>query len=1039
MNLIAILSIIASLSCLLLGNYVYYKNTRSHLNRVFMLLCLVAAFWSFCEYGFRQTDKYEIALFWIRVSAVWAFLPALVLHYILLLIEKSEFTKSKYFYLLVYLPAVGFFLLDLTTDLLGGTPAKVSWGWTYTIPDNKIILALGIIWSFGIIFLAIILGFTYYTKLTTTVQRRQTQYVLIGLASPLFIGALTELLLPLFEVNVPDCTTPALILGCISVAYGVWKYRLFVLTPEIASNDIIAEMSNFLILIDQNGKITTVNQATLNLLGYPEKELLNHSFKIIFTDPAIIYELSQKATLTMVNPVHNIENVPTTLKSKTLLTIPVLISASLVYNQDRSQFGIVVVGSHLTQKRLVELKLKESEEKYRDLFENANDLIQSVYSDGRFQYVNRAWRETLGYNDEDIHYLNFFDIIHPSYQEKSRQLFEQLINGDKVSNIETVFVAKDGREIMVEGSADCKFLNGKLHVTRAIFRDITERRQIEAALLEHKRRYDLATSAGKVGVWEWDLMTQTMYLDPKLKKMLGYSDHEIQNQYNHWYQLIYPADRAKTMQAVKDYQNGRTAQFEVEHRMLHKDGSIRWMLARGSTCNAQPSDRNQIIGTSTDITALKQAEQALHEAHEKLEKRVAERTAELVQSNQLLRTEIAERKAAEIKMQSYLNDLNFLEQAAIRFSELSPDEDIYQLIAQQLKKLTGRAIIFINSYDKITNTLSIRAIQGLGKFEDFIVKTLGRHPIGMSFTMNNEAAREGIGSGKLVKVPGGLFELSFGQVPKALCELFEKTLGLGELYTMGFTRQREIFGNGVIVTRSVDDIKNPGIIETFINHASVALQRKRGEEQINASLLEKEILLREIHHRVKNNLQVISSLIFLQSKKIKDAKAIELFKETQNRVRSMALIHEALYNAKDFAHINIEEYIRNLTNHLFRLYEVKNRVIRLKINMRNISLSIDTAVACGMIINELVSNSLKYAFPVQAEGSIRIELSSTSNNSYKLIVGDDGIGFQEKIDLEQPMTLGLQIVNTLVDQLKGSMKIELRQGVLYEISFRDIK
>ena len=215
-------------------------------------------------------------------------------------------------------------------------------------------------------------------------------------------------------------------------------------------------------------------------------------------------------------------------------------------------------------------------------------------------------------------------------------------------------------------------------------------------------------------------------------------------------------------------------------------------------------------------------------------------------------------------------------------------------------------------------------------------------------------------------------------------------------------------------------------------------ERKRAEEQIKASLGEKEVLLKEIHHRVKNNLQVVSSMLFLQSRSIKEEETVEMFQESRNRVRSMALVHERLYQSPDLARIDFAEYARNLTSYLFRSYGVHSNVIQLKVNVDDVFLSIDTAVPCGLILNELVSNSLKHAFPDGREGEIRIELGSDDDNRFTLMFGDNGVGFPEDLDFRNTESLGLQLVNNLVHQLEGTIELDRSGGTAFKITFAEL-
>jgi len=197
-------------------------------------------------------------------------------------------------------------------------------------------------------------------------------------------------------------------------------------------------------------------------------------------------------------------------------------------------------------------------------------------------------------------------------------------------------------------------------------------------------------------------------------------------------------------------------------------------------------------------------------------------------------------------------------------------------------------------------------------------------------------------------------------------------------------------------------------------------QRKQAEAQIKESLREKEVLLQEIHHRVKNNLQVISSLLDLQSLHIKEPKMLEMFRDSCNRVKSMALVHENLYQSKNYAKVNFREYIESLMMNLFQVYGVKGDRMTLEQEIDIVALNIDTAIPCGLIINELVSNALKHAFPDKNPGLISILFKVNKEQHYTLIVRDNGKGLPSCFNINSLNTLGLQLVDILRSFLSGS-------------------
>jgi PAS domain S-box-containing protein len=212
--------------------------------------------------------------------------------------------------------------------------------------------------------------------------------------------------------------------------------------------------------------------------------------------------------------------------------------------------------------------------------------------------------------------------------------------------------------------------------------------------------------------------------------------------------------------------------------------------------------------------------------------------------------------------------------------------------------------------------------------------------------------------------------------------------------------------------------------------------RKLAQERILASLREKEMLLKEIHHRVKNNLQIISSLLNLQMAHIDDKKLIPLFRKSQNRVRTMALIHEKLYRSDNLAYIDFGAYLRDLANSLFRSYHTSASRARLDIDAEPITFGIDTAVPCGLLLNELVSNALKYAFPDGREGTVRIELHQNDEKTCTLIVADTGVGLPDGFDIQQTETLGMELIRSLAKQLDGTLEVGNDGGARFVITFK---
>lgn len=239
------------------------------------------------------------------------------------------------------------------------------------------------------------------------------------------------------------------------------------------------------------------------------------------------------------------------------------------------------------------------------------------------------------------------------------------------------------------------------------------------------------------------------------------------------------------------------------------------------------------------------------------------------------------------------------------------------------------------------------------------------------------------------------------------------------------------------VWESFDEVITVPITKMALqSRVHVLLQTRRLSVEVNQLLQDKEMLMKEIHHRVKNNLMVISSLLSLQSRYIKDEATREIFKESETRAKSMALIHDRLYRSGDLKSIDFPDYIRSLTRDIFNTYVTRRGRIQLQMNVQDVMVDVNSAVPLGLIINELVTNSLKYAFPDDRDGIIRISFHE-DGDEYALEIGDDGIGIPADFDIEKSDSLGMLLVNSLTSQIQGELELKRDPGTTFIIKFRE--
>lgn len=387
----------------------------------------------------------------------------------------------------------------------------------------------------------------------------------------------------------------------------------------------------------------------------------------------------------------------------------------------------------------------------------------------------------------------------------------------------------------------------------------------------------------------------------------------------------------------------------------------------------------EIVAIYNDISDKKKAEEDLQLLYQDLESQVKNRTIQLKESNQILEEEIVQRSIAEETLLQTLSLLN---------ATLNSTEE---------------GLLVIDNSGSITK-FNRQFIQ-MWNIPESIIKERDKTPV-VGYIMSRVKNPEPF-IYKIQEIYDTSDSSDFDVIELQDDQIFE-----------WYSKPQKI-ENDVI-----------GRVWSF-HDVTVRVQM---EHQIEKSLREKEMLLKEVHHRVKNNMQVISSLLYMQERKIQNEQAKEILRESQNRIKSIALVHEKIYQSKDLEHINYNDYIRMITRNVCNSYLLDPRSVTLMISSETVFLSINKAVPCSLILNELISNSLKYAFPDQRKGTITINFQIHSD-SYVLDFKDDGVGFAEGIRFDNSDTLGFELMKGLIHQLNGTIELDQGSGTAYTIRF----
>ncbi|MBF0559177.1 MAG: PAS domain-containing protein [Nitrospirae bacterium] len=677
--------------------------------------------------------------------------------------------------------------------------------------------------------------------------------------------------------------------------------------------------------------------------------------------------------------------------------------------------------------------------------------------------------------------------LHPDDHDRTWEECQASLRGEREWDTEFRVLHPDGtvKHIKANGIV-IRNSEGAAARMLGINQDISERKVAEETLRLHSE----ITKNMSEGVQLVRLSDGLIvYTNPKFEKIFGYDTGEMIGRHVSILNAPTYKKPEDTASEIIEVLLG-TGEWRGEVNNIRKDGTLFWTYASCSLLDHSEYGR-VLISVQADITDRKKAEEKLARAYGELERRVQERTEELQNATEFLLR--SEKLLNETQLITKVGGWEY----DVASRKLYWTKEVYNIYQVPLDYDQNDLVQTLGFYDDahmaILKNAFERAVSDGEPYDlELPLKTGENHHIWVRTTGHVEKQ-----DNRVVRVYGNFMDITerrnaeenlaasereFRLLAEAMPQIVWITradgwniyfnhqwvdytgLTLEEGYGHGWNKpfhpddqkrawdawQNAVTNNGTYslecrmrradgvylwwLIRGVPVFNEQGKITKWFGTCTNIQDIKQTEEQLKQSLKEKETLLREIHHRVKNNMAVVSSLLSLQAGAIKDPTVKRLLEESQQRVKSMALVHEKLYGTKDLTSINFKDYINSLIQAIVTLYHINPSLITTEINIEDIELDLESAVPCGLIINELLTNAFKYAFPDNRSGELCVNFAK-SDNTYRLTIKDNGVGLPEGFDFKTTSSLGLKIVNVLTKQLRGTLQITSDKGTEAAVTF----
>ena len=844
------------------------------------------------------------------------------------------------------------------------------------------------------------------------------------------------------------------------------------------------------VIFSDNGKIIDANDQFVEMYGFSSpKEIIGKNL----IDDFVVEEQKALARKHVRLGVSQPFEVDTIKKDGTIITVE-------TKGQNIPYFGKNIRATviyNITERKLYEDSLRESERTLSTLMNNLPGMAYRCDNDDKWtmRFVSKGCQELTGCNPKDIINNNkrsFADLIHPKYKNLVKESISKALKNQRQFQIEYRLISASGEAKWVLEKGEGVFSeDGKLQFLEGFITDITEKKEFELELKRSRENYKSLVDYSPDGVII-HIAGIIKFANPSALKMVGVSGlEELENASA--FDFILPEYHKQTIERMTRTKLGEDLDF-TELKIRNIRGEIISLETKPIPIKFNGQEAIQVVFHDISSKKLLLKEQAraqiAEETNELLEQEITKKKViqlQLQESQKYTRLIIngSLDMICASDRKGFITEFN---KAAERTFGYTAEEVVGQHVSMlyddpgERKKITDEELYKKGAYaGEVTNVR-----KNGEKFIAYLSASVLRNEngevigaMGVSRDISELKRAEETLRAQSAKF-NAIIESSshvIWTVDKNICLTtfnhnyakqqadrygLEARLGLsmvkGEAistveynnfwikkYENAFAGNPQYFETQFIEKGGTETWReiylNPifgedGEVNEVSGIGHDITEKKKSEEKIKLSLQEKEVLLKEVHHRVKNNLQVISSILNLQSSYVKDEGTLNILKESQNRIKSMAFIHESLYQTKDFSSINFTEYVINLSQNLIHSYSNFDHEIKLNLEIQNVFLNLDLAIPCGLIINEIVSNALKYAFVDNSEeAEITISMKIEGENLV-LIIGDNGKGLPKEIDYRNTESLGLQLVVTLTDQLSGVIDLNREKGTNYTIIFK---